>query len=100
MTDLKELFVDSVETPFTANHKWFMTQLKSTSASASTSVTQTSLSSRLSLHRKREPVNLPWFYGDPKKLPFLAYPTWKAEWDVLIVNYEEKTCPTVLKDHL
>ena len=100
LDDIRTKFVDEVESSFTVNHKWFLTQFKSSSTAAppvTTSVTASSPSSSLS---KRENVKLPWFYGDPKKFPFLTYPTWKAEWDALVVDYEEKVRPTILKDHL
>ena len=101
MSDLQKLFVDDVETPFTENHKWFMTQLKTASSSTPTSASESSSKPSVSSSlTKRENVKLPWFYGDPKKLPFLAYPTWKAEWDALVVDYEVKVRPTILKDHL
>ena len=103
ISDIKKMFLDDAETPFTENHKWFVNQLKSTSTTPSTTASATDTSSApkvTSSLTKRENVKLPWFYGDQKKLPFLAYPTWKAEWDALVVDYEVKVRPTILKDHL
>ena len=35
-------------------------------------------------------MKLPSFRGDEQKSPFLNYPVWREQWDILIDDYDEK----------
>ena len=48
---------------------------------------------------KRETVMLPQFSGE-EKTAYLSYPVWRQQWDLHIVEYEEKYRPTMLLNHL
>ena len=100
IAQLQDTFVTDVETPFLATHKWFIGEFKNSAIVPEPPRDTSSSSTRSNVLTKRESVPMPSFYGDTKKLPFLTYPTWRAEWDSLIVDYEEKVRPTVLKTHL
>ena len=48
---------------------------------------------------KRETVMLPQFSRE-EKTAYLSYPVWRQQWDLHIVEYEEKYRPTMLLNHL
>ena len=49
---------------------------------------------------KKEAVRLPTFKGDESCSPFLKYPTWRKEWDKLIVEYDERWYSNILNRQL
>ena len=49
---------------------------------------------------KKEEIRLPSFKGDEKCFPYLRYSVWRKQWDLLIVEYEERWWSGLLWDHL
>ena len=88
-------FIDNAEKTFLETQKWLLSELKDTSSTSggeSRSITSRST--------KKEQVKLPSFEGDDKKSPFLKFPTWKEQWELLITDHENKWWPRLLWDHL
>ena len=99
LTNLKGIFVDSVEKPFSANQKWLLSELKHSGASqASAPLTK----STVGANTKKEAVTLPSFKGDvdSSPSPYLTYPVWRKRWDTLIQEYDEKWHINFLLDQL
>ena len=89
MTAINKTFLDKAETPFIALQKLMIVQLKEAP------VLQTPLETVVPhkhSNTKQESVGLPEFKGEEKKKelsPYLKYPVWRKQWDVLIVGYDE-----------
>ena len=68
--------------------KWVLTELKASV------IPQPIVNSRTveSNTTRKEPVNLPEF----KSGPYLQYPTWRKQWDLLVVEYPERWRSSVL----
>ena len=49
---------------------------------------------------KKEAVKLPYFKGDEKCNPFLYFPVWRKQWQVLIEEYHHKWRSALLWDHI
>lgn len=49
---------------------------------------------------RKEPVNLPRFCGSETNSPYLTFPTWLKQWNVLILEYDERYRTSMLRDHL
>ena len=49
---------------------------------------------------KKEAVKLPSFSGDERYSPYLKFPVWKKQWEIIISEYDEKWRSGLLWDHL
>ena len=92
LTVIQNEFKEEVEKPFFAAKKWVMNQMKDDTAPVSLSTNDSST--------RRELVKLPFFKGDDKENPFLNYPVWRKQWDILITDYPERYRSTLLYDHM
>ena len=93
-TQIEEKFVNDCEKIFLDTQKWFLSKLKD--------VPNTSgVSERVNDHStKKEAVRLPKFQGDEKMSPYLKFPIWKKQWEVVIMEYDEKWRAGLLWDHI
>ena len=75
---------EAAEVTYADMQKWIFTQCKDITAP------QSSVAGSAVKHSstKKESVQLPKFSGCEKSSPFLAYPTWRKQWDKLIKEYE------------
>ena len=92
VTEVNQKFVNDAETVFLETQTWMLPQLKDAPI--------TSGGSSQTYSTKKEYVRLPSFQGEDKSSPFLKFPVWKSQWDVLIEEYEEKWRSGLLLDHL
>ena len=91
---IRQKFEEEAELVFLETRKVILPLLKdSPLTSGGTSSTSSSLV-------KRESVGLPKFEGDEKSSPFLKFPIWKQQWDVLIKDYEVEFRASVLLKHI
>ena len=49
---------------------------------------------------RKEPIMLPSFEGDESKSPFLKFPIWKKQWEVIITDYDPNYRDIMLCKHL
>ena len=94
---LNTAFVNDATQPFLDCQKAVLLTLKDEKATSGGSVSSSNLS--LSTVRK-EPVTLPSFEGDESKSPFLKFPTWKKQWEVMIKDYPSSYRDVMLWRHL
>ena len=92
---LREKFSTDAETSFKALQKWILGELKNSSPTSGGVVR-----SSKDYSTKKEAVHLPNFQGNEKSSPYLKFPSWKKEWEVMIVDYDPKYWFTILNDHL
>ena len=92
--DAKDKFA-VVEKLFVDTRKQMLSELKDTPLNSGGE--SSSMSSKST---KNEKVKLPSFKGDDRMSPFLKFPVWKEQWDLLIGDHEEKWWPTLLWDHI
>ena len=101
VADLNDLFANDAEKLYIAVQKWVLSELKdSTSPSVPGSSSSSSSTATSNYSTKKESVCLPKFKGDEKEDPYLQYPVWRKEWNLLIVEYDEKYRFTMLSTHL
>ena len=92
--DLSDKFKKEAEECFLAKQTWILPLLKDTSPVVA------SVTSGGSGSTRKETVKLPKFSGEEKTIPYLKFPTWKKEWDKVIVEYDTQWHARILKDHL
>ena len=85
ITALNQKFVDDAEKVFLDKQMLVLPLLKDTSPFAASG---TSGGSSSSSSTRKETVKLPKFSGEEKTIPYLKFPTWKKEWDKVIVEYD------------
>ena len=97
LLELRLKFKNDAEATYLALQKWVLPQLKP--KVVVDPVVKTS--GGMSCSTRKEQVRLPTFKGDEKSSPFLQYPIWRQQWELLIVEYEEeKWWSGLLWDHL
>ena len=94
---LKDTFKDKAEATYLALQKWVMPYLKCAAKGSDVTV---KTSGGMQGSTRKEQVCLPKFQGDEKSSPFLQFPIWNQEWQLLIPEYEEKWWSRMLLDHL
>ena len=94
IADLSDKFKKDAEELFLAKQTWILPLLKDTSPVVA------SVTSGGSGSTRKETVKLPKFSGEEKTIPYLKFPTWKKEWDKVIVEYDTQWHARILKDHL
>ena len=100
MTAINKTFLDKAETPFIALQKLMIVQLKD--APVLQTPVETVVPHKHS-NTKQESVGLPEFKGEEKGKelsPYLKYPVWRKQWDVLIVGYDEDWRSSILNQKL
>ena len=91
--DVNDKFTTEAEKVYMDFHKKISSELRDSHSSTSGgSVNSTS--------SKKELVDLPTFQGDEKTSPFVKFPTWLKQWDIQILDYEEKYRSRMLEKHL
>ena len=95
LADINQRFIDDAETHYIALQKWVLSELKDAPVKPAASESTTSSSTT-----KKEPVCLPRFKGEEKDDPYLQYPIWRAQWDKIIVTYEEPWRTSMLTTHI
>ena len=86
---------EAAEGAYAVMQKWVFSQVKDISAPLSSVASSTVKSSTT----KKESVQLPKFSGCEKGSPFLAYPTWRKQWDKLIRDIENvRHCISIKED--
>ena len=98
MTEVKEKFIEHAEKTFAETQKWLLSELKDTSKTSGGK--DTPVACAKSSKGKTESVPLPSFQGDSKTSPFLKFPVWKSQWDILIQDYDKKYHTTLLCKYL
>ena len=84
---LKDKFKNDAEDVYLTMQRWIMPFLRSGVQCRKDTV---KTSGGMQSSTRKEQVSLPKFYGEDKMSPYLRYPIWKQEWELLIVEYEEK----------
>ena len=98
ITELNDKFKDVAETAYSDTQAWIFAESKDVSLPSESD--GGSASSGRSDTTKKEAVHLPVFKGDESKAPFLMYPSWKKQWETLVVEYPEKYRASVLLSHV
>ena len=94
VTEINNKFVNDAEKIFVDMQKWMLSELRNSPSIIGGTATVSDRSTR------KESVRLPSFKGDEKESPFLKFPIWKKQWEVVIVEYEEKWRAGLLWDHV
>ena len=100
MTAINKTFLDKADTPFIALQKLMIVQLKD--APVLQKPVETVAPPKHS-NTKQESVGLPEFKGEEKGKelsPYLKYPVWRKQWDVLILGYDEDWRSSILNQKL
>ena len=92
-TVISNKFVET-ETVFTEIQKFMLKAMKETS------LTSGGVRQNVGLATKKEAVCLPSFEGVEEKSPYLKFPIWKRQWEVLIVEYNEQYRANLLYQHV
>ena len=91
--DVNDKFTTEAEKVYLDFHMKISSELRDSHSS-------TSGGSVISTSSKKELVDLPTFQGDEKTSPFVKFPTWLKQWDIQILDYEEKYRSRMLEKHL
>ena len=92
ITELRTKFKDTAESVYSDTQAWIFSESKDVTSVSASSVSAVSSNNTT----KKESVPLPIFHGDETKSPFLMFPSWKKQWDTLIVEYPERHRATML----
>ena len=91
--DVKTKFTTDAEEIYMNFHKKITSELKDSHVSTSGGTVSSTSS-------KKELVDLPTFQGDETSSPFVKFPTWLKQWEIQILDYEEKYRSRMLEKHL
>ena len=101
VSDITASFEKDAEKVFVDTQKQILGELKDvpfTSGGAVSSDSSSSVSSNSTI--RKEAVQLPKFQGDENQSPYLKFPVWKKQWDVMIGEYDEQWRPGLLLNHV
>ena len=96
LSEMQRKFSDGGEKNFFDNQEWILMEFRE---SDNTSGGSSNARVRDNAARK-ESMRLPPFKGDEKMSPYLKFPVWKKQWDILIDEYDEKWRAGLLWDHI
>ena len=98
VAEISKTFEDDAEQAFLNTRKVVLPLLKDVfpTSGGSSASDHSSTSTNSSSHVRRELVGLPEFEGKEESSPYLRFPIWKQQWDVLIQGYEDNFRATLL----
>ena len=97
MSDINKQFIDEAEMSFIELQKWMMLELKDVPVPGKPVESE---KKGIVSSTRSEKVKHPEFKGDEKESPYLTYPIWRKQWDLLIAGYDEYSHATFLYDKL
>ena len=96
LVELNETFEKDAEEVFLKAQKDILLTLKDQSETSGGASSSSNSSSTI----RKEQVTLPTFEGDESKSPFLKFPVWQKQWQVMIADYDASYRDVMLWRHL